>query len=86
MITIIHKIKDWSYLLAICCVGASCSLDIPYENQFSDPDAVTTPAAARELLASAYSELPTPEFNLSVLGDDFEPTYLIARNSSLSNL
>ena len=75
MITIIHKIKDWSYLLAICCVGASCSLDIPYENQFSDPDAVTTPAAARELLASAYSELPTPEFNLSVLGDDFEPTY-----------
>ena len=52
--------------------------DIPYENQFSDPDAVTTPAAARELLASAYSELPTPEFNLSVLGDDFEPTYLIA--------
>lgn len=56
MITIIHKIKDWSYLLAICCVGTSCSLDIPYENQFSDPDAVTTPAAARELLASAYSE------------------------------
>ena len=50
MITIIHKIKDWSYLLAICCVGTSCSLDIPYENQFSDPDAVTTPAAARELL------------------------------------
>lgn len=46
MITIIHKIKDWSYLLAICCVGTSCSLDIPYENQFSDPDAVTTPAAA----------------------------------------
>ena len=43
MITIIHKIKDWSYLLAICCVGTSCSLDIPYENQFSDPDAVTTP-------------------------------------------
>lgn len=52
MITIIHKIKDWSYLLAICCVGTSCSLDIPYENQFSDPDAVTTPAAARELHAS----------------------------------
>lgn len=85
MITIMNRIKDWSFL-AVCCVCTSCSLDIPYENQFSDPDAITTPAAARELLASAYTELPSPEFDLSALGDDFEPTYLIARNSTLSNL
>ena len=30
------------YFLSVFCCTA-CSLDIPYENQFSDPDAITTP-------------------------------------------
>lgn len=46
----------------ICCIlifsCAACSLNIPYENQYSDPDAITTVTAARELLASAYDAIP----------------------------
>ena len=64
----------------------ACSLDVPYENQFSDPDAIATPQTARELLATAYSQLPHPEFQLSVLSDDFTPTSWIKRNADLENL
>ena len=35
------------YFLSVFCCTA-CSLDIPYENQFSDPDAITTPHTARD--------------------------------------
>ena len=73
------------YFLSVFCCTA-CSLDIPYENQFSDPDAITTPHTARELLATAYNSLPNPDFELAVLGDDFVPTYLINRNANLNNL
>ena len=66
--------------------AAACNLDIPYENQLSDPSAITSVTTARELLASAYDRLPNPEFELSVLGDDFETTALISRNSDLGNL
>ncbi|MDO4770793.1 RagB/SusD family nutrient uptake outer membrane protein [Porphyromonas sp.] len=68
----------------LCCVD--CSLDLPYENQFSDPDAITSPDRARELLATAYAQLPDPSFELSVLSDDFEPTDLLPRNTELTNL
>lgn len=67
------------------CLTA-CSLNIPYENQFSDPDAISTPAKARELLATAYMQLPDASFELSILSDDFEPTKLLLKNVSLSNL
>lgn len=66
--------------------GSACTLDIPYENQLSDPSAITTVTTARELLASAYDRMPNPEFELSVLSDDFETTSLISRNSDLGNL
>ena len=71
-------------LAALCC--AACSLDIPYENQLSDPSAITSVTTARELLASAYDRLPNPEFELSVLSDDFTTTPLISRNADLGNL
>lgn len=71
-------------VILLCTVG--CSLDIPYENQFSDPDAITTPTKAKELLATAYAELPDASFELSVLSDDFEPTPLLVQNTELSNL
>ena len=74
----------------ICCIlifsCAACSLNIPYENQYSDPDAITTVTAARELLASAYDAIPKPEFSLSVLSDDFQPTFLINLKADLHNL
>lgn len=50
----------------ICCIlilsCTACSLNIPYENQYSDPDAITTVTAARELLASAYDAIPRSAF------------------------
>ncbi len=70
-------------LLGAACCG--CSLDIPYDNQFSDPDAITTPRTARELLASAYAALPNPELDLSLMTDDFAPTYWASSNPSLLN-
>lgn len=72
------------YILLFSCTA--CSLDIPYENQYSDPDAINTVAAARELLASAYDVIPDPEFELSVLSDDFQPTFLISLKPDLNNL
>lgn len=64
---------------------SSCSLDVKYENQFSDPYAITNVAVARELLASAYNELPNPEFDLSILADDFTTTYWTKSNPSILN-
>lgn len=74
------------YMLVGVVMLQACSLDVPYENQFSDPDAITTPQMARELLATAYSDLPHPEFQLSVLADDYTPTSWIKRNTDLENL
>lgn len=71
------------FIAAILLTG--CSLNIPYDNQFSDPDAITTPTAGRELLSSAYYNLPNPGFDLAMLTDDFAPTYWASRNASLSN-
>ena len=45
--------------IIICVVGflmGGCSLNIPLEDQFSDPDAITDVLSARSLLASAYEE------------------------------
>lgn len=61
-------------------------MDIPYENQFSDPDAISSVSKARELLASAYKSLPHQEFELSVLSDDFKQTHIINKSPSNKNL
>lgn len=71
------------FITALVLTG--CSLNIPYDNQFSDPDAITTPTTGRELLSSAYSDLPNPGFDLAMLTDDFIPTYWASRDPSLSN-
>lgn len=81
-----RRVKTVIGTLALTFFFTACSLDIPYENQFSDPNAITTPNTARELLATAYKQLPNPEFDLSVLGDDFETTAWISRDASLNNL
>lgn len=80
------RLTQYIYMFVGVVMLHACSLDVPYENQFSDPDAITTPQMARELLATAYSQLPHPEFQLSVLGDDFAPTSWIKRNPDLDNL
>ncbi len=66
--------------------GLQSCLDIKLDNQFSDPDAITTVATARELLASAYNSLPRYQMELSLLSDDFAPTSLVTRASNLQNI
>ncbi len=66
--------------------GLQSCLDIKLDNQFSDPDAITTVATARELLASAYNALPRYQMELSLLSDDFAPTSLVTRASNLQNI
>lgn len=78
-----------TFLLCITLAAAmltGCSLDIPYENQFSDPDAITSPTTARELLSQAYSQLPNPELDLALLTDDLSKTYWAQSNPSMLNL
>ena len=77
--------KKFINLLIVPLLLAGCSLDIPYDNQFSDPDAITTPVTGRELLASAYSALPNPGYDLALMTDDFVPTYWASRNPSVAN-
>lgn len=61
-------------------------LDIKLESQFSDPDAITTTATAKELLASAYSSYPRYQFEFSLLSDDFYPTSFSAYDQTSLNL
>ena len=58
-----------NWRIIICVVGflmGGCSLNIPLEDQFSDPDAITDVLSARSLLASAYEGLPQHLFEYSV--------------------
>ena len=63
-----------------------CSLDVPYENRYADPNAIVDAQSARELLATAYTNLPLEHFTFSVLSDDFRPTYKLRSNPSLQKL
>ena len=65
---------------------SSCSLDIPLEDEYSDPDAVATVENARSLLTSGYIAYPHYEYEFSVLGPDFCPTSLLGKDSDLKNL
>lgn len=80
------KLKKLSVCLLLIAGFTACSLNIPYENQYSDPDAISTAAKARELLATAYAQLPDASFELSVLSDDFEPNAILPKDVSLNNL
>lgn len=75
-----------NWRIIICVVGflmGGCSLNIPLEDQFSDPDAITDVLSARSLLASAYEGLPQHLFEYSVLSDDFCPTQHLDRDATL---
>ena len=76
------------YIISLLCmmpVFTGC-LDIKLENQFSDPDAITTVDTARELLATAYSSIPRYQMEFSVLGDDFYPTTYANQYAEMQNL
>ena len=76
-------------VVAGCMMGSllfSCSLNIPLEDEYSDPDAVATVENARSLLTSAYIDYPHYEYEFSVLGPDFCPTSLMGKDADLKNL
>ncbi len=72
-------------ILGILPLLSGC-LDIKLENQFSDPDAITTTGTARELLAAAYNSLPRYQMELSILSDDFYPTSFVTQYAEMQNL
>lgn len=76
--------KYMSYILSVLLLGGC--LDIKLEDQYSDPDAISTTSTARELLASAYNSLPRHQMEFSVLSDDFVPTNLTGKYSEMQNL
>ena len=84
------KISTLNKAFAGCLVGSlmltSCSLDIPLEDQYSDPEAISTVDNARSLLTSAYLGYPHQELNFSILGPDFCPTSLTGKDTDFKNL
>ena len=73
-------------LLGLSLSFHGCTLDVPYENRYADPNAVVNAQTARELLATAYANLPLEHFTWSVLSDDFRPTYKLRSSPSLQKL
>ncbi len=76
--------KYISYILTLLLLSGC--LDIRLEDQYSDPDAISTTGSARELLASAYNSLPRFQMEFSVLSDDFVPTNLAGKYAQMQNL
>lgn len=79
------KCKTFLFLCGILLFLQGCNLDIPLENEFADPDAITNVRTARESLASIYADYPHLDFTLSTFADDFQPSMLIDQNISLHN-
>lgn len=80
---------EYSKLLFICLITAvlnSCSLNIPLEDEFTDPNAITDIPTARSLLTSIYSNYPHFEYVLSILGPDFAPSRLSGKDADSKNL
>ncbi len=73
-------------LSASALVLASCSLNVPPPDQFSDPDAITDVNTGRSLLTSCYLSFPHNEYDFSVLGNDFCPTNLAGKDAEELNL
>jgi len=65
-------------ILGLC----SCSLDIPVENELTDPNAITSVQTAYEALSSAYTSYPKEAYHLSLLSDDFVPTFTATQDPS----
>jgi len=65
-------------ILGLC----SCSLDIPVENELTDPNAITSVQTAYEALSSAYTSYPKEAYHLSLLSDDFVPTFTASQDPS----
>lgn len=79
------KINKITLYIVLLIITSSCSLDIPLEDQVSDPDAVTTIVAAEKLLASAYKSYSNYNniLEFTLMSDDFQPTQLLKEDTNL---
>lgn len=75
----IYILTAFAFLICGC-------IDIKLEDQFSDPDAISSTSTARELLASAYNSIPRWQMELSILSDDFVPNTLASKSADMLNL
>ena len=74
-------------LLTLFALGISaCSLNIPVENELTDPNAITSVQTAYEALSSAYTSYPKEVYRLSLISDDFVPTFTAGQDPSSSRL
>lgn len=78
--------STYKYISIVTAVLLTGCINIKLEDQFSDPDAITTVDTARELLASAYNSLPRYQLEFSVLSDDFVPSTLSSKSADMLNL
>ncbi len=78
------------FIFAILCFLSfllnSCNLDILPEDEIAGEDAIDNILTAREALHAAYRSYPKSNMTFALLSEDFFPTYLISRSSSLSLL
>ena len=74
-------------LLIIGIISSYCSLDLPPEDEVSDPNAITSVTSAQRLLASAYSSYKPYSNALTwvLRSDDLIPTQYLAREVNLQN-
>ncbi len=87
MNSLLHSMIKKSVLLAGgALVLASCSLNVPPPDQFSDPNAITDVNTGRSLLTSCYLSFPHNEYDFSVLGNDFCPSSLAGKDMTELNL
>lgn len=73
-------------LLSTLLLLPACSLDIPVENELTDPKVVTSVESAYELLSAAYTAYPKEELSLSMLSDELVPTFKGQRSNDIAQL
>ena len=73
-------------VLAVVPFLSACSLDIPVENELTDPKAISSVQTAYEALASAYSSYPKVELELSLLSDELVPTHRASQSPQMAQL
>lgn len=80
------NLRKVALLAGSALVLASCSLNVPPPDQFSDPDAITDVNTARSLLTSCYLSFPHNEYEFSILGNDLCPSSLAGKDVEELNL
>lgn len=70
------------FFLSLVLGLSACNLDIPTENELTDPDVIVSVHTAYEALSTAYASYPQSHFLLSILADDFAPLTNVRLNQA----